>query len=283
MSNWLVTEPGIYDDIPERQYHADTELAPHLGRSLSASGAKTLLKSPERFAYEREHGRPATDSMDTGTLVHALVLRGGDTRLRVIDAYNWRKPEHQQTRKEYREQGLVPCHRGELLAASEVARAVRHHPLAGGIFAKGRPEVSIYWIDTATGITCRGRIDWVHDKALVDLKTVGRYGGAEPETFGRQSANLEYPMSAAHYIDGWLTLTGELLPFITVTVEIDPPHFITVGQYLDEDLEAGRARMTAAKEEFARRESSGEWSDPPQIVTIPVPAWYSRAYQGVSL
>lgn len=271
----MILEPGIYDGIDETTYHRDADLAPELGHSLSASGAKTLLQSPERFAYEREHGRPATDSMDLGTIVHALVLRGGDTRIRVVDAYDWRKPAHQAARKEWRTQGLVPCHRGELLAASKVARAVRAHKLAGAIFSTGRPEVSLYWVDPETGITCRGRIDWVRDNALVDLKTVGRYGGAEPETFGRQSASLNYPMAAAHYSDGWRILTGELLPFVTVTVEIDPPHFITVGVYDPADLDAGRRRMDEAKAEFARRESSGEWVDEPEVITIPIPGWYA--------
>lgn len=272
----VITEPGIYPGLDEQVYHADRSLAPELGRSLSASGAKTLLHSPARFAYEREHGRPATDAMDLGTLVHALVLRGGETRLRVIDAYDWRTKAAQEARKAHREAGLVPCHRGELKAAAKVARAVRRHPLAAAILATGTPEVSIYWRDPETGITCRGRIDWVHPKALVDLKTVGRYGGSEPDTFGRQAASLDYPLSAAHYVDGWEALTGEQLPFVTICVEMDHPHFVTVGQYAPDDLEAGRERMARARAEYAERESSGVWVDPPQIVTIPVPAWYGR-------
>ena len=41
----IVTGPGIYRDLPEGRYHADDALAPELGRSLSQSGAKTLLAS----------------------------------------------------------------------------------------------------------------------------------------------------------------------------------------------------------------------------------------------
>lgn len=272
-----ITAPGIYDDVPELAYHGDRNLAPHLGRSLSASGAKTLLHSPERFAYEREHGRPGSDSMDFGTLVHALVLRSHDERIVVSPFDSMRTNAAKEFAAKAEAGRRIVYSAKDVRKAIAVAKAVRAHPLAGAIFSQGRPEVSLYWLDPETGITCRGRLDWVRDNALVDLKTVGRYGGAEPSTFGRQSANLDYPMSAAHYTDGWEVLTGERLPFVTVTVEIEPPHFITVGVYDDSDLDAGRRRMAEAKAEFARRESSGEWADEPAVITFPIPAWYSRS------
>ena len=81
----MITHPGIYAGIDETVYHADSDLAPELGRSLSQSGAKTLLASPARFAWERDHGRPPKDAYDLGTLVHALVLRSRDDRIRVVD------------------------------------------------------------------------------------------------------------------------------------------------------------------------------------------------------
>lgn len=44
-----ITAPGFYD-VPEQTYHADTALAPNLGRSLSSTGAKTILDCPARSA-----------------------------------------------------------------------------------------------------------------------------------------------------------------------------------------------------------------------------------------
>ena len=70
---------GIRLGVPELTYHTDT-------RTLSASGAKTLLRDPERFAWERDHGRPPKAAFDLGGVVHALVLRSGDERIRIIDA-----------------------------------------------------------------------------------------------------------------------------------------------------------------------------------------------------
>jgi len=276
----IVTGPGVYRGMPEDRYHADDSLVPEMGRSLSQSGAKTLLASPARFAWEREHGRPPKDAFDLGTLAHALILGSHDDRLVIVDAYDWRTKAAQEAKAAAYAAGKVPVHRGDLLAASRIARAVRRHPLARAVLASGEPEVSFYWRDPETGVTCRARVDWlVPGKALVDVKTVGRYGGADPAAFGRQCATLDYPMQAAHYVDGWEAVTGELLPFVHIVVETEEPNFVTVGQLPDHAIEAGRARMRAALIEYADRESSGDWPEfdyPTEIVDIPVPGWYGR-------
>lgn len=276
----IVTGPGVYRGMPEDRYHADDSLVPEMGRSLSQSGAKTLLASPARFAWEREHGRPPKDAFDLGTLAHALILGSHDDRLVIVDAYDWRTKAAQKAKAAAYAAGKVPVHRGDLRSASQIARAVRRHPLARAVLASGEPEVSFYWRDPETGVTCRARVDWlVPGKALVDVKTVGRYGGADPAAFGRQCATLDYPMQAAHYVDGWEAVTGELLPFVHIVVETEEPNFVTVGQLPDHAIEAGRARMRAALIEYADRESSGDWPEfdyPTEIVDIPVPGWYGR-------
>jgi hypothetical protein len=106
------TQTGIRLGIPELTYHGDT-------RTLSASGAKTLLSDPERFAWERNHGRPPKAAFDLGGVVHALVLRSGDERIRIIDAYDWRAKWAQDARKEAHAAGLTPINRTEFLAGDE--------------------------------------------------------------------------------------------------------------------------------------------------------------------
>lgn len=68
------TEPGIYYDMPEEEYHSDW--------SLSASGLKNLIVSP--LCYWINHPmNPSyepvrTDAMDIGTAWHKYVLEGKD-------------------------------------------------------------------------------------------------------------------------------------------------------------------------------------------------------------
>src|SRR5574337_1899956 len=227
----VITGPGIYEGIPEDTYHADTDLSPELGRSLSASGAKVLLKSPARYEYERRHPRPSSDAMDLGSVAHELILRTG-TRILVVDAYDWRGRADQATRKAERAKGTIVVNRPELRAAAKMAAAVRRHPLASRIFTDGRPEVSLYWIDEATGVTCRGRVDYLRARHIVDLKTAR---DASPRGFAKAAADYGYRESMAHYQRGVAALTGEWLPVVLVVVESEPPHLVAVYAFSNED------------------------------------------------
>lgn len=269
-----ITEPGIYE-VEESTYHAGVNLAPTLGRSLSATACKTLLANPARFLHERDHGRPPKDSFDVGTLAHELILRGGDNRLRVIDAYDWRSKAAQEAKKAAHADRLVPVHRGDLLAATHLARAVRSHDLAAAILSEGKPEQSLYWTDEETGVTCRGRVDWLRDNAIVDVKTT-TYGGSDPDAFARSAANFDYPLQAAHYIDGVEAITGQRLPFLYVVVEKEPPYFVRVHQLTADDMEIGRDRARTARQLFAEYESNGYPAVGAVIETIHLPGWYGR-------
>ena len=262
-----VTEPGIYAGIPELTYHTDTS-------TLSASGAKTLLRDPERFAWERDNGRPSKDAFDLGGTGHALALRSGDERIRVIDAYDWKKPDNQATRRTMRSQGLTPINRAEFLQATKIARSVRRHPLAASLFTNGRAEASLYWTDEHTGVPCRARVDYLRDDMIVDLKTA-RYGAGTADAFGRYAANYNYPLPAAVYTEAVEDLTGKTLPFITVTVETSPPYIVRAYQYTDGDLDAGRAQWRQALDEYAARTKSGDWGGPAGVELIALPAWYA--------
>lgn len=275
----MISAAGLYDTIGEDVYHGDRDLAPKLGRSLSQSGAKTLLINPARFAWERDHGRPNKDAFDTGTLIHALTLRGGDNRLRVIDAYDWRTNAAKAAKADAQAQGLIAVHRGDLRDAAPIARTVRRDELAGAILSAGRPEVSAYAVDPDTGVTLRARFDWLREgtalDCLVDLKSAA-YGKGTPDGFGKSAASYDYPMQAWWYRHVYWLITERWLPFYTITVETDPPHFVTVGQYSEHDLAIGEERGRAAIAEYAERQASGRWDPEPIIHTFDLPPWYGR-------
>lgn len=271
----LITEPGIYQ-LDETAYHADTALAPTLGRSLSATGAKTLLTNPARFVHERAHGRPEKRVYDLGTLAHALILGNPDQRVTVIDAYDWRTKAAKEARATAYANGKVPVHRGDLRNVAPLRRAVRRHPLASAILSTGRPEQTLYWIDPDTGVTCRARIDWLHDIALVDVKTVP-YGGTDTAALAKAAATYDWPLQAAHYTDGYEAITGQRLPFLFIAVEKEPPYFVRVVQLSDADMAEGRERIRAARDLFARYESDGYPEPSPDIDTLTLPRWYAAA------
>lgn len=263
MSAPAIAESGIHDGIPEALYFADTD-------ALSASGAKVLLRNPARFRWEQDNPRPSSDAMDLGSIAHHLILhRGGKTL--VVDAYDWRAKANQQARKDARAKGIVCIHRGELLAASKMARAVRTHPTARAIFSDGTPEASMWWTDPDTGARCRGRVDWLRDGWVIDLKTAR---DASPEGFAKAAANYGYRESLAHYAKGVRVLTGQAPRVGVVVVETDAPHFVAFYEITPDDLTWGEERMTEAQRLWLDCLAADDWPGySPDLIPLDFPAW----------
>ena len=251
----MITGPGIYPDIDEAVYHADTDLAPELGRSLSASGAKTLLRNPARFDWERAHPAPPRDVFDLGTAAHTLIL-GAGAGVKSLDFDSWQTKAAREAREQARADGMIPLLEKDFRAVARMEAAVRAHPLAAPILTDGEPEQSVYWIDEPTGVTCRARVDWLRTGHIVDLKTAA---DASPDGFARAAGSFGYHLSAAHYRAGIHAVTGEWLPFVLVVVEKEAPYSVSVHQFDDDFLDLGAARMRTALEIFADCESSGIW------------------------
>lgn len=273
----VVTEPGLYDDIPEATYHADP-CAPELGRSLSVTGAKKLLppSCPARFAYERDHGQAPRAAFDFGHAAHALVL-GVGAPIHSVEADDWRSKAAREEADEARADGRVPLLAKDHRRAQDMADAVRAHPLASAVLSEGKPEVSAFWVDEATGVTCRGRFDWLRSNALVDYKTTTA-GNASPARFGKTAADFGYHQQAAWYSDGAQALGLGELPFLFVVQEKEPPYLLSVVQLDDDALRIGRELNALALATYAECESSGVWPGYPadSIPTIALPSWYAR-------
>lgn len=250
----------IADGIPEADYHS--------GPELSVSGAKDLLKSPALYRWRREHRRPEKRSFDLGSALHTLAL-GTGYELAVIEGGNGRGKREDAARAE----GKVPVTQEDYNRACAMRDALRAHRTAGGILADGQAEQSIFWTDEATGVDCRARVDWLHAKALVDLKTTK---DASPSAFGRDVANYRYDMQAAAYSDGYYAATGEALPFLFVAVESEPPHFVAVYQLDDYFLDRGAAAWRDALDLFRACTAADSWpAYGDDIHTLTPPRWAS--------
>jgi hypothetical protein len=269
----VIQKPGIYPDHPEPIYHADADLAPELGRSLSSTGARTILKAPARFAWDRTHAR-VSEAFDIGHAAHSILL-GKGAEIVPIDAPDWRSAKARQERDAARAAGNTPLLAADIDRVNAMVDAVRAHPTAGEIFhpeMKGAAEVSLYWIDEKTGVTCRGRIDWQTPIALVDLKTTVDAG----ESFATSAARYGYYQQAEWYARGWRALTGETLPFAVVAVEKEPPHLVGVWWLTDPDALAwAEIRNDAALARYAECEANDEWPGYPDRDLV-LPGWAMR-------
>ena len=277
MSGILV--PGV----PERAYlrgdppsGATGDLA---GPSLSSTGARRILQSPSLYRHEADHPETATDAMDIGSVAHKRIL-GVGSDVRIVDARDWRTKAAQTARNEGRADGLVVVHRGQLRGTGAMARAVRRHSLAARILDGAAKEVSGWWVDPETGVCCRMRIDALHPRAVVDVKTTA----VTPDEWVRiHVARYGYHIQAAWYLDGHEAITGQRLPFLWVLVRSAPPHDVWVVDLADVDINLGRERAREARALYAECASLDDWpeagrapGEQPDVLHLSLPGWMHR-------
>lgn len=278
MTRPVIDKPGLYPDIDENWYHAD----PVVGGSLSVSGAKLLLppSCPAIFDHRRRFGRKATKSMELGTVVHGLILGTGQ-EVRVIDADSYRTKAAQSERDSAIDCGEVPMLAHEHERASRIAQAVRDHDIAGGLFAEGDAEQSMFWEDEEHGIWCRGRIDWLTyfdgSPAIVDLKTSD---DASPQEFAKSAAKYSYWMQDPYYRDGLgavLKCDPDEIDFIFAVVQTEEPHLVMTYRLLPEHVDLGREMNKIAREIYrdcTKADTWPAWSE--SIEDLPLPGWAVR-------
>lgn len=165
-----VTSPGIYDDIPEADYHAD----PCPQASVSAGFLKKMADETPLHAWT-SHPRLNPDfkpkeaeRFDIGSAGHSMMLRDPKD-FAVIDAADYRSKAAQQQRDEARAAGAIPLLREQFERVTEMVQVGRDQ-MANSIdfaqvFQNGKPEVTLIWTEGEgrDQIWCRARPDWLYD------------------------------------------------------------------------------------------------------------------------
>lgn len=281
---FVVTAPGLYDDIPDDVYHRD----PVPGRSLSASGARKLLSPscPAIFRHEQLHGRPPKKVFEFGSAAHQMVL-GAGMPIKVVKAADWRTKKAQAEAKEIREAGGIPLLPHEYDQVLAMAAKLREHPLASAMFNpdRGKPEQSLFWRDQRTGVNRRARLDWLPDpgrRRLVvpDYKTTA---DASPDSIRKSVHQWGYHQQAPWYLDGVraLGLGDESAAFVFVFQAKEPPYLVTVVQLDDKAMHIGDQRNQRAIDAYLECSTADRWPgycDDTDIETISLPPWVEAKY-----
>lgn len=288
-----ITEPGIYYDLPADEYHAQHDW-------LSWSQMKHLIppSTPAHFQAHRSKPQENKRHFDFGKVVHALVLGDGDEFV-IVQALNKAKEPYdakdyvtvssQRDRDRIYEEGNVPILASELETAKAMAEAVKAHKTARALLADGKPEVSLFWIDKATGVKCRARLDWLPNKQagrrliVPDLKTT--VGFAAGDEFGKTMAKFAYYGQQEHYGNG-IQATGldDDPAFLFIVIEKVAPHPVSVNQMTTiEDANLARAVVAHCIRLYSECSAKGAWpSWGDGVNNISLPKWLHNELEDIA-
>ena len=257
----------IIDDMPAPEYHSI--------ESLSASGAKQLLKTPAHYLASRSSGAPSK-AMILGTVVHTMVLEPDkfEAEVSVAPKFDMRTKFGKQAREEFEaaSAGKVVIDEYEYEKAKGISDSLRGHPFFKQHVTKGKAETTMLW--EQYGVQCKARVDYIAKDVIYDVKTCQ---DASPAGFAKQIANFQYHIQAAHYLVGRKRLAGvdlDPLNFVFLAVESAPPYSCGIYTLTKRSLNQGLRDMARAAERFANlgeAEQHKNYTD--GAMEISLPAW----------
>lgn len=255
-----ITEPGIYDGVTSKDYHAHP--------ALGSTSLKTLAtRTPAHYQWDQKHPKHS-DAFTIGTAAHSLILEDDTSGIVVVAADNWLTKAAKEEKAEALAEGKQPLLIKEMAQVVGMRDAVMTHPVARELFTGHRAEASVFWDENGLPLKCRP--DAWQPSRLVDLKSTIN---ADPREFGKTAHNLGYHQSAAHYIDGVKVATGEELPFTFVLVEKTAPYLVSVVELDWEAIELGRALNDRAKRIYRECKEADNWPGYPPSEPIELPAF----------
>lgn len=94
---------------------------------------------------------------------------------------------------------LLPC---DIINKIELQAAmIEKHPDLKRMFNDGYPEVSIFWFDPDTGVPCKARLDYLKQRAVIDLKTFSNpLGKPIDRAIATAMASGKYHIQVAKYL-----------------------------------------------------------------------------------
>lgn len=257
-----------FADIPDEEYFA----APYASNSFLS---RAKQKSFYHAHYERMTGADtSTPAKDFGRNLHLAVLE----RSRFNDLFVC-GPDCRRGTKEWK--AFEEEHHGkQILKPDEydtlirMVQAIDSHSTASKLLSGGLSEQAMFWQDPATGVMCKGKVDYLKDDILTDLKTTtdGSY-----KAFERDVHKYGYHRQSAFYLDGYFAVTEKRTNiFPHVVIEKSPPFAVSVYLLDDGTLDKGREEYLHLLNQYKFCNETGEWAGYPdeiQAMALPHYAW----------
>ena len=282
----MTPEPGIYIGIPFDEYRT--------WDAVSDSTLSTLQEESPAHArvFQLYPDGEESKAYKDGRLYHCLALEPDKFAERYIIKPD--RPKRSKADKEFWADFEASTNGKEAIDAAiygEAVRGINDIKRLAKIYRyiqDGDAEVCIVWVDKATGILCKARLDYLRrshgTSIIIDLKTARN---ASPKAFQKAIWNYRYYQKAGFYCDGLTAITGDPSLFVLLALEKkagivlrdgEPPRH-AVGSYEVDDniILAGRKEYRKAIKIYAECLRTGEWpSYSTDVQIIQLPDWALR-------
>lgn len=249
-------KPGIYYDMPAKEYFADI--------GLNKSSMPYLLRSPHHFRMDLRTKKEQTPSMIFGSAMHMRILEPNEYH-KLVSEHKFKTPKSAGER--------IFLNRNHLEDIENIYDNIQKHSITKDLLRNGSAEVSIFWKDPAYGFMCKARIDYLREDLgiIADLKFCQN---ATHKEFSKSAANYNYHWQARWYRMGMITLGLNLSEFLFVCIEGRPYYSIQVYRVTELMDSAAMADIDAARLIFNNCLRENKWpSYGEKIYDLYLPHW----------
>jgi len=250
-------KPGIYNDLPNKEYHADP--------ALSNSMMSKLYKGPEYLKAAMDKPIEPTNTMMFGSAYHCKVLEPHlfHSLFKVVPKGGYKVTE----------KGIItiPDEHGtsggynDILAMAEV---LKNDEVAANLLSGGEAEVSYFWKHPKHGFMCKCRPDYRKGDILIDLKTTK---DSSEEGFPWELGGWGYHRQGDHYMCGVAASKVATENFVIIAQEKKYPYKVGIYRLEEEDLYLGHEENKRIYSKYEECISTGAWKEPSRIKPISLP------------
>lgn len=261
----------LYHSLP---YISSSQLKYLYSHSPAHYYAKFIAKTMPEFE--------PTPQMIFGTACHSKILTPKlfDNEVYVCPKFDGRTKEGKELKAkiDIESAGKVLINEAQFLDLVRIDQSVKDNQPAKFLLDSFISEVSLFWRCPGSGMMMKARLDGLHPEHFIELKTAK---DASPAGFTKAAFNLNYDLSAAHYLEGVKNVFGFKPPVYFIVVETEAPFVSQVYLASDEFLELGFAKWLEATETLSSSTAQGNWPGYAPvgidgILVLSPPAWMNR-------
>jgi hypothetical protein len=274
-----IDKPGIYQ-MPMEEYISDPATEP----SLNASTAHTLLTESPYHAWighpklNPNHVRQESSRLEMGSIAHAVLIEGDESKVKVVEADDWRTKAAKDERDEARAANLIPILAKDMATVRKMVEIATTKIFTSEFceaWIEATPEQTLIWEEN--GIWFRSRPDKLTPDGLVyfDYKTVA--GTAHPAKFAKGPViSHGYDLQAALGKRGVKSLLQqERCTVIFIVQEINEPYAVSFVSLSPQFMSIAAERLELAIYQWSKCRSSNSWpSYPERVAYVEPPGYY---------
>lgn len=274
--------PGLYPNVPFDTYTRWVACNHSIIKnfSLTAAHARYRMLNQAESSSHQDLGHALHQALLEPELFEKNVLVAPDVDRRTkIGKAEW--ASFQEKAK-----GRTIITEPEMLCLEGIRKnAAAHETINLILNGPGISELSIVWIDPATDLTCKARLDRLAElngyPFIVDLKTTHK----PASTHSWQTAIMQYALheQAAHYQNGLEVLRplqeGFKRKYAWIVAETEPPYSVRIFEADDYSLDIGRDQVAKHLAQFRECLEAGVWPSWPQGMELAgLPAWALKRF-----